>query len=75
MTLNWHQKTVVLWIQNDPELRDLAQRYVNTARARKERKEKAAQRMCAWLHAQGRFTTPEGARFTTSSVRLAMTGM
>jgi hypothetical protein len=75
MPLNWHQKTIVLWIQNDPELRDLAQRYVDTARARKERKEKAAQRMCEWLHMQGRFATPEGAHFTVTAIRHAMTGM
>lgn len=75
MKENWHQKTVVLWIQNDPHLREIAQQYVNTARSRKERKDKAAKRMCEWLHAQGRFRTPEGANFTPTSIRAAMVGM
>lgn len=65
---NWPRWNVSLWINNDEGLYRCAQDCVRYTRTRQA----AAQVMLEILHAHGKTETPDGARYTISSIRAAM---
>lgn len=69
---NWNHCNVSLWINNDESLYRAALQYVREFRGNKER---AAREMLAELHRSGFTKTPDGAPYSVSSIRAAMTEM
>lgn len=66
---SWPQWNVSLWINNDEGLYRLALRY------RRHGKREGAMAMLTELHELGLTHTPDGARYTVTSIRAAMAGM
>lgn len=64
----WPQWNVALWIANDPGLYALAKDHIKECANR----EQAARTMADFLHTNGHTHTPDGARFTKTSIRYAM---
>lgn len=67
---NWTAWNVSLWINNDEWLYRLAQRMVRHCT-----RDGAASRMLEELHAMGITHTPDGARYSKTSIRKAMREM
>jgi protocatechuate 3,4-dioxygenase beta subunit len=67
---NWNHWNVSLWIANDGGLYALACSFVKTSRSRKE----AARDMLAALRGMGTLATPDGARYTVTTIRAALRG-
>lgn len=68
---NWAHWNVALWIGNDEGLYNAARQHIRRARTRAE----AAQALLDDLHAAGLTHTPDGARYTVTSLRAAMVGL
>lgn len=68
---NWNHWNVSLWINNDEGLYRMAHLYVRLCRG----KLPAAMRMLSELHDMGIAKTPDGAPYSVSSIRAAMTDM
>lgn len=68
---NWSHWNVSLWINNDHGLYQLARGCVRGARNRQQ----AAEDMLTALHADGITKTPDGARYSVTTIRAAMVGM
>lgn len=69
---SWAQWNVSLWINNDEGLYSMAQDFI---RAYRTGKLPAAMAMLAELDDMGITHTPDGARYTVTSIRNAMKGM
>jgi len=65
---SWAAWNVSLWINNDEGLYNMARRAVRQCRT----KEKAARAMLEDLNACDITETPDGARYTVTSIRAAM---
>jgi hypothetical protein len=68
---NWQQWNVSLWINNDQGLYNMARECVGRAKSRKQ----AASDMLWWLNDSGIEKTPDGARYSVTSIINAMRGM
>jgi len=68
---NWNHWNVSLWINNDEGLYNLARECVRKSRSRTE----AAGAMLGLLRDDGTNKTPDGAPYSLSTVRAAMSGM
>ncbi len=66
---NWQQWNVSLWINNDEGLYRTALYFIL------EHKDYAAERMLECLHNEGITKTPDGAKYSKTSIRAAMAGM
>lgn len=69
---NWNHWNVCLWINNDEGLYQLARMYVRHADGNKLR---AARAFVESMQAIDQPKTPDGAPYSLSSVRAAMSGM
>ena len=67
---NWNHWNVSLWINNDEWLYREALRLCNSY-SRIE----ASEKMLEWLHDVGTYKTPDGAKYSVSSIRAAMVGI
>ncbi len=67
---NWNHWSVSLWINNDEGLYRQA-RYL----CRQHNKAEAARLMLESFHSLGIYKTPDGAPYSVSSIRAAMSGM
>jgi len=68
---SWPAWNVSLWINNDESLYNMARRYARICATRTE----AARRMLADLADMGIERTPDGARYTATTIRAAMVGI
>lgn len=68
---NWNHWNVALWLGNDEGLYHLA---LDIMRSRRTMAENAAQ-MLAELQAGGHTHTPDGARYTVTTLQAAMSGL
>lgn len=68
---NWTQWNVSLWINNDEGLYNEARRWVKRSDNRKE----AAENFLESLRYMGITETPDGAKYSVTSIRAAMVGM
>ena len=68
---NYNYWNVSLWINNDEGLYNLAREMIRTYTS----KARAAQYFCDALQAQGIAKTPDGAKYTVSAVKCAMSWM
>ena len=68
---NWNHWNVSLWINNDQGLYNTAKEYVRYCRNRN----KAAAMMYERLSHDNAIETPDGARYSVSSIRAAMRGI
>lgn len=68
---SWAAWSVSLWINNDEGLYRLAKHCVRTTRNREE----AARLMLSDLQAGGISHTPDGAKYSKSTIRKAMRGL
>jgi hypothetical protein len=68
---NWNHWNVSLWIANDESLYNMARGYIRRAKTR----DHAAAQMLADLNDCGIVKTPDGARYSKTSIRHAMRGM
>ena len=66
---NWNHWNVSLWINNDEGLYRMALYFIL------EHKDYAAERMLECLHNEGITKTPDGAKYSKTSIRAAMVGM
>lgn len=62
---------VSLWINNDPGFYNMAKEFI----AVNNNKDNAAREMMALLNEMGQNTTPDGYKFSKTSIRAAMVGM
>lgn len=69
---NWNHWNVSLWINNDEGLYRMA---VDYARRRSVTKDRAAVLMLDALHEAGITHTPDGAKYTKTTIRAAMVEM
>ena len=67
---NWNHWNVSLWINNDEGLYREALRLCNNYK-----RTEAAEKMLEWLHDIGIYETPDGAKYSVSSIRAAMVGI
>ena len=67
---SWPQWNVALWINNDEGLYRLAQSLLC-----RYSKAQAAVALLNMLHETGTAHTPDGAKYTVTSIRAALTGM
>lgn len=68
---NWNHWNVALWIANDEGLYNMARQYARHYPNKME----AAEWMLAELNAAGISKTPDGARYSKTSIRHAMRGL
>ncbi|AJT60839.1 hypothetical protein [Ralstonia phage phiITL-1] len=68
---NWSQWNVSLWINNDEQLYRQAQQCLRASRT----KDQAAAKFHEMLTAYGVTETPDGAKYTKTSIRAALVGM
>lgn len=68
---NWTHWNVSLWIANDEGLYQMAKGYIRRCRTLNE----AALAILDDLNGLGIIETPDGARYTKTSVRAALTGL
>lgn len=68
---NWNHWNVSLWINNNPELYELARRCIRYS----THKYTAVEVFLAGLEERGITHTPDGAPYSKSAVRAAMVGM
>lgn len=68
---NWNHWNVSLWINNDEGLYRMALDCIR----REHTRQQAAQAMLEWLSDVGYNVTPDGAPYSVSSIRAAMSGM
>lgn len=68
---SWTAWSVSLWINNEEPLYRLAQRCVRRSRNRDE----AAALMLEDLHEAGLYQTPDGAKYSKSTIKKAMRGL
>lgn len=68
---NWNHWNVSLWINNDEGLYHLAMECVKSNKS----KTRAAQTMLDYLRYTENHSTPDGAKYSISSIRAAMEGM
>ena len=67
---NWNYWNVSLWINNDEWLYREALRLCNNYN-----RAEAAEKMLDWLHGNDIYETPDGAKYSVSSIRAAMVGI
>lgn len=72
---NWSQWNVALWIANDEGLYNMAREYIRGARRERASRESAAEEMLSDLNVSGITHTPDGARYTKTSILHAMRGL
>lgn len=68
---NWQQWNVSLWINNDESLYKLARHYARVSASRAD----AAESMLEQLNSDGIYETPDGAKYSKTSIRAAMVGI
>lgn len=68
---SWAAWNVSLWLNNDEWLYDLARRFARRGPTR----DLAARRLLDTLHEFNQTKTPDGARYTFTSIRAAMRGI
>ncbi len=68
---NWQQWNVSLWINNDEGLYKLARYYARKSTNRAD----AAEGMLEQLNSGGIYETPDGAKYSKTSIRAAMVGI
>lgn len=67
---NWGHWNVSLWINNDEWLYSEALRLCSNCN-----RAEASEKMLEWLHDMGIYETPDGAKYSVSSIRAAMVGI
>ena len=67
---NWTHWNVSLWVNNDEGLYREALRLCNNYN-----RSEAAKKMLEWLHDMDIHETPDGAKYSVSSIRAAMVGI
>lgn len=68
---NWNHWNVSLWINNDEGLYRMAREFVLSS----QNKQAAASQMYLTLKTSGNGCTPDGAPYSVSAIRAAMSGM
>ena len=68
---NWNHWNVSLWIGNDEGLYRQAKHFISWCRT----KDYAAYCLLQWLHDAGITHTPDGAKYTKTSIRAAITDL
>lgn len=68
---NWQQWNVSLWINNNEGLYKLARHYARVSTSRAD----AAEGMLGQLNSEGIYETPDGAKYSKTSIRAAMAGI
>ena len=71
---NWNHWNVSLWINNDEGLYRMARNYI-MFKQRSYTRDQCAEAMLSELNDQGITHTPDGARYTKTTIRAAMVGM
>jgi hypothetical protein len=72
---NWAHWNVSLWLYNDEELYKLMKRKVRLARLTGGTRNDAAEMLRVLLDDIGMKKTPDGAAYTKTAIRAAMTGL
>jgi len=68
---SWGYWNVALWIGNDEGLYNMARGYIR----REKNRDEAARSIVAYLRNTGITQTPDGANYSVSAVRAAITGL
>ena len=67
---NWNHWSISLWINNDEALHHEALRLCNSCN-----RAEASEKMLRLLHNMDIYETPDGAKYSVSSIRAAMVGI